>query len=66
MYDTNLTVIVNKMLRGGKGACVNICNAQIWGIGGYINFGFIHIHRCVLALYTHFFQVLSVCEQKTT
>ena len=26
---------VNKKLRGRKGACGNICNAQIWGIGGY-------------------------------
>ena len=52
MYDTNLTVIVNKMLHGGKGACVNICNAQIWGIRGYINFGFILSPMCVQTVYS--------------
>ena len=44
--------IVNKKLRGGNSACRNICNAQIWGIRGYINKCFqtqtlslIHIYR---------------------
>ena len=35
------------------------CNQSV----GYFNFGFIHVHRCVLALYTRYFPEL--CENKS-